>query len=414
MRKISFIIAFTLGASQLAFAQSPSACGQIRSPQDILNCAIAHHPEVQQSQMTVQRDVMLTKLAKQRPNLELGGKVIARIENGNSSLNSEVSLLHTLELGGKRSARISLAKAQYEQAVAGVLQSKEMTALHTVLALYRLSQIRHEVAIASESVGIFGRMLDNFQIRPKLSPEQQSSYSAFELERTKHKLKKLSLLEEQTNLRYFLQLATGKPFKDLQGYLPGSKSSWPKLSLSKSELALLNNSDLQRAQAQAELARAHLEIAKSQAWPDFKLGPALETQTQGTQTNVMGGVGFILPIPVFNQNRGGVAYASYDKKLSELNYYQTQLNAANDRLKHIQRYQNALSGLNSYSEARLSLKHEEVESQFSLGLVPASLIIETHHQVHDITEAIHQHELNAIDALWRVYILEGRFTREKL
>jgi len=62
----------------------------------------------------------------------------------------------------------------------------------------------------------------------------------------------------------------------------------------------------------------------------------------------------------------------------------------------------------------LAAEHQNIEDFFEKGLVTSTLVIETHRQLYDITRTRNEQELTGVDALWRLYILDGTFMEGKI
>ncbi len=227
----------------------PASCA-IRSVQDILDCALSRHPDVAISRAAWDRDLKLKDLARQRPNPEITSKIVAGRETGDGILDTETSLLHTLELGGKRRSRLRRAEAAGDVAAAGHQGTLEDVALTTVLTLRRLGQIRTELAYLRESASTFQSILQQLKSRPVLAPEQSVSKTVFRMAKEEYRLKERSLLEEETALQKSLELATGLPFAVMKFHLPAMKRVWPKI-LETTEAE--TNSAMRRASAEKKL-----------------------------------------------------------------------------------------------------------------------------------------------------------------
>jgi outer membrane protein TolC len=395
-----------------ALALADSAVCELKTAQDILDCALRHHPEVAQSEAARARDEALVRVARQRPNPELESKIVSGDESGQNVLATETSLLYTLELGGKRRARIHQASAQGELAAASLTESQELVALHTVRSLHRLRQIRSELSYLQESLTTFDRIVRQFRSRPVLPPEQAVSLSVFDLAKDEYSLRKKSLVEEETELKTFLEIATGSPYSEMKGILPWPKRSWPKI-LGTGETNA-SSSEVKKAVADLKKAEAGLSLAKSNAWPDFKLGPTVETGTLGRNDSTAFGGTISMPIPLLNLNRGEKAYAALERVRASAHLEQTHRKTSLERTKQLERYRSAVKGVSQIRLGDLNKSHHEVEEFFGRGLVPSSLVIESHRQFFEITKILHEQELTALDALWRLYIIDGRVLEEKL
>ncbi len=411
--KVKLFFPFLLLVYFFSFvAAAQDSCGAVKSAQDILNCAVSHHPDVQISEEALKRDQTLKKIAKQVQNPEIEAKVLSGHSNSDSVVNTELNLSQAIELGGKRKNRIKQALATASFTQAQVLESKELTALNTVLALHRLRQIRSELAAVNEGLTTFQHIIEHFKSRPKLAPEQEVSSTVFKLSSDDYKLKKAKLIQEQASLQKFLELATGLSLATIQKQLPSSRHQWPKFNIDKNGT---QNSELAKAQAEKTIADANLKLAKSNAWPDFKIGPSLTTQSGIPGNNTAAGVNVSLALPIFSLNKGGIDYAKRDSHRAGLSYQLTLTKKENERAQLLLSYQSALQSLGQLRlSGNMQAEHKNMEDYYEQGLVSSSLVIETHRQIFEVTESKNQQELTAIDALWRLYILDGKLFDAKL
>ena len=410
MIKLSKFWIIAIGAAVLLTETHPLSAEEvcrIEGAQDILDCALKHHPDVVNAQNEKLRDEKLVRVARQRPNLELDGRILGGENGGDAILSTETTLLHTLELGGKRRKRIDQAHVLMDQSALNLRENSETTALQTVLTLYRLRQITTELASVDEAITTFDKLLRALRNRPQLTPEQQVSKISFELAREEYRLKKTVLVQEQENLTHLLELATQVSYDRLEGFLPPFREEWPASPAGQS-VEGSEGSVVAKVRAEQRLAEANLKIARSKAWPDLKIGPTLETESLAANRRTVGGVGIEMPIPVLNLNRGEKAFASADKVRADSNLELTLRTTAVERAIQLKRYEAATKVLKSSQGVRyLGMKHKDIESFFERGLVPSTLILETHRQLYEITRTRNEQELTAIDALWRLYIIDG-------
>lgn len=412
MRPI-WLLAWLLLWSPLAGAESPCT---VRSAQDILRCTLENHPEIAVSQAALDRDLKLPLIARQRPNPELETKIVGGKDSGSGVLDTETSLFHTIELGGKRRARISQASASGEVTAADHQKTLEEVTVTTVLTLYRLGQIQSELAYLHESMATFQRIVGQLKSRPLLTPEQSVSNSVFELALEDYKLKEKSLLEEELDLKTSLEIATGLPYSRMKSYLPEDKKSWPKVSETHlEEASTVVNANLQKVTAESKLAQANLSLAKSQSWPDLKIGPTVETGTLGGGNNTLVGGSLALPLPLLNHNGGGRQFAAAEKARADLNLRVTRERLDAEREKQKAKYETAVKVVSqARSHAEVTARHRGIDDLFDRGLVPSSLVIESHRQMVELTQTLHEQELAALEALWKIYVIDGKTLDAKL
>lgn len=401
-----------VGFTSPLFAGEP--CDAIASAQDILECALQRHPDVMDARNENSRDENLVNVARQRPNPEVDSQVLGGETADDTYLNTNTTLLHTVELGGKRKARMAQAGVLFDKSTTILRHNRETTALQTVLALYRLRQIKTELARINETVSLFDKILRSFRERPKLTPEQEVSNASFELAREDYRLKRAVLVQEQSTLSHSLELATRVSYGQLEKHLPPFKSQWPQPPLDH-DVEGSGNAMVANALADQKLAAANLKVAQSKVWPDLKIGPSFTTESLTRDTLVTGGIGLSVPIPILNQNRGEKAYASADKRRADTHLDLTIRKATVDRATQLRRYEAAVRALQQTRSAnQLSAQQETIELYFERGLVPSSLVLETQRQLYEITKTRNEQELTGIDALWRLYILNGTVFGEKI
>lgn len=387
----------------------------IASPQDILNCALSRDPNVINAEAEKFRDNKLIDIAKQRPNPEMESKILGGQSADNTGLNTETSLLYIWELGGKRKSRIGQAKVLGDKSDIGVKRNKEEVALQTVLALYRLREIKSERHHIDESVSTFSKILSMLKTRPKLTPEQEVSQSSFSLSKENYNLKKIVLSQEQANLIALLEITTGVPEKTILRNLPSPKTKWPEFPTSV-QVDKLSNATLDLARSEKTLTEANISVAKSKAWPDLKIGPDFDTESlDNGSTRLLGGIKFSVPLPILNRNEGEKAFAKADQLRAQTNLELTLRQTAVKRILQLKQYQAAIKALRSSPSMKgWGVEHQNLEAYFEKGQVSSTLVIDTHDQMYEITRTRNEQELTAIEALWRLYIIDGKVLDAKI
>ncbi|MDL1871446.1 hypothetical protein FBR05_04505 [Deltaproteobacteria bacterium PRO3] len=394
-------------------AASETACA-IHSAQELVACALERHPDLAVAAQAEARDRTLPDIARQRPNPELDSRILGGKSADDSLVTTETTLFTVWELGGKRRSRVAAAQAQGRAARAETLAVRERVLLETVLALHRLRQIRSELAHIEETLAVFGKILRLYRGRPFLTPEQEVSLASFELAGEDYKLRRSRLTQDKFNLLGALRIATRHPLEDVERFLPPAPRRWTAFD-GPAAGGPPSNAALEKAEAAREEAEAKARLARSEAWPDLRLGPTLETESLSHATKTTGGLHFALPLPVLNRNAGGQAYAQAEKIRAESALAAERGRQAVDRESWLSRYRAARKALaQTPSPAALGPRHAQVEAFFEKGLVPSTLVIEIHRQINDVAQTYHEQELAALEALWRLYILEGRAFAEKI
>lgn len=393
-------------------AQEPP-CAPFLSPQSVLDCALTNHPDVKRASAARAQAAALEDVALQRPNPDLESRGLwGRSQEG--QLNKvEGALLHTFELGGKRESRAERARAERLRADAELLKSKEEVALETVAALFRLRQIRDEAGIIEKTLDSISGIRRQLKSRPRLTPEQEASLEVFDLAEDDANLRKAGLDGEAAALIRSIELAISTPLPTEAAVLPSAKTVWP--ALPDASPGALAGSVFLRAGAELQTARADVSLSRSAAYPDMKAGPAMERDGEGSTVRQSYGFSLALPLPLYQRNAAGCKAAELGFTTAELGQAAAQKSVEAERAKQLARYRAAVRALktapaNDVVQAKL-LRLQESASR---GLVPNSLVIETYRQIFELTKSRHEAELVAVQALWKVYIVEGRALMEKM
>lgn len=398
------------------FQEVPGAqeCKRLASPQDVIDCALSNHPEAQRAKLSNLQAENLESAASQRPNPEIGGKSVFGKSLGDNVINHEVNLAHTVELGGKRGARIDKALAEKETVAASSQRSREEVLLETLHGLYRLRQIQDELHTLDEALQTFSRIQRQFRSRPRRTPEQEVSLAVFDVAEGDYQLRRAALEAELATHTREIELAIGRSFDPTPNVLPPKRTKWPTFSEEKTP-TIFKGSAMNSVRAGLKLAEAELSVAQSLSWPNFKIGPSFESQTSGPFTFQTYGVNLSFELPLFQINGGGRAVARAGLDLAERSVLLKERELSNQRKILLKKYSLSVKAVEaSLSHAELEKKHRNTDALFARGIIPSSLVIEAHRQIVDFTKNQNEQELSALEALWQIYVLEGRAFEEKL
>ena len=408
------ILAVAALLSCLSSGLAMAECEKPQSPQEILNCALKEHPLVQQARAQATQGGFLVDVAQQRPNPELDANTAIGRSQGDSVLNSQINLSHVFELGGKRSARIEKAKAEIEVITADVLKAKEVVALNTVSALFRLRQLQVEIATLDEALYTFSQIKGQLKSRPRLTPEQEVALATFQLIEGDYRLRKVALSGEEASLIRQIELSIGSPIEMTKSLMPEVKTDWPELTAS-AESSVFVGSHLNRLRAEVKVAESDLSLAQSAAWPNLKIGPMFQAQTQAGISYQAYGLGLSLPLPLYQTNPGGRAFAGSGLARAEVSLKTATNQLVTERNQEVIKYQAARRALQEAGALReVEKKHQNIERLFKRGLIQSNMVIEAHRQIVELTRDVNEQELIAIRSLWRIYAIEGRVLKETI
>lgn len=386
-------------------AAAETSCPPPKAYQDLVACAEARSPEVQGAELELERSKAQVGAAGQWQNPELSAETFRGKFAGERREETDVSLGIPIEVGGRISARTSVAKGGVAVAEAKLYEAKAKVRSQIFLKLHRLRQVIHEQQIADEAIGTFSKLVTQYARRPGLSPEQQVSLSVFRLSRSDYDLKRSSAADEIVTLDSFFKLNLGLSAEQVKATLPQSPKTWPKLNPPKETRP---SPQQQILQAELETSRAELSLAQSESWPTLTVGPSIKILSEGGQSDSLMGVNVSLPIPVFNLNGGARSAANAAVRVSET---RRQVGLREQELKREELrkiYEQAVKSLEgSISHNEIEKRHLESERLFTKGVVPSSLVIEAHRTSFDLEKTRHEREITAFQALLDLYTLDG-------
>ena len=400
--KIAILVAFVLGQS--ARAESLSQCDEMKGPNDVLNCVVSSHSETKIMQSRWEEALAGVDAASQRPNPELD------IESTGQGGTTGVSFLHTFELGGKRLARILAAKSEIAASKASLQSTREQLVVRTVLRLYRLRQINHELDVISEITETFQRIINQYSQAGRLSPEDKMAVSVFHMAFEESRLKTSTLRNEKQEIISSIEAGTGRQIEFDSNLLPKVKRQWKKKAMAGS----LAGAEIIEARARVGMAESRYRMADSAAWQNLTVGPKFEVEHRDEPKTRIG-ISLSFPLPLYQANEGKKA-----QELAGVNATKLQLSYTQTRLKRqrefLYRTYNRISQVISrtLSKGRIGLKHKDLHKLISRGIVSAPIVIEMHRQIMDYYEILHSQELEGVQALWQISALEGRIDREIL
>lgn len=410
---IQLVFAAVLSASRVsaqAGAQAP--CPAPRSAQEVLDCALKNHPALRRAAAAQAQASYLEPAALQRPNPELDALGRFGKKDGDRLNKDEVTLFHTIEAGGKRSARAAKARADRAAVDSDALKAREDVVLEVISSLYRLRQARAEGGVLDRTISSLSAIQKRLRARPRLTPDQESTLEVFRLAESETQLRRAGLSGEETALVRALELATGGPFEAADTALPPPKETWPELP----DVAggPPSGSQALRAQAELDAATADLRAARGAAYPDIRVGPTLERESEGAVVKQTYGLALGLPLPLYHRNRAGRDYAALGVQAAEAGALAARTTLAAERQAELGRYKAAVAALGAIPRAKTGSEARRTEELFDRGLIPSSMLLEAYRQAFEIAKTRNETELSAIRALWRIYAIEGRVASEKL
>lgn len=288
--------------------------GQAWTAAQLAAAAVERHADVAEAQAALEVARAGEITAGARPQPGLSGEIGRATDPGpfESSWFGAVTLSVTIELGGKRGARIAAARARTATAAVNAVRAAWLVALGAHAA--------HAAAVAADSLVAAAdrehhelsalmasarRRLDAGEVAPGELARLASEQAALEVERSR-------VTGQQERSRQDLARALAVPRAQLGYAVPrpdrvdGCRAT---SGIGMEELearALVQRAEVGRALAAYATAEAELRLEVARTWPDLVLGPGFVWDGGVNRWNLLGA----LPRLPLNRNRGPIAEAT--------------------------------------------------------------------------------------------------------
>ena len=408
MRNLYFIqslILFLVLSAQSGAAESIDAPCEPKSSIEVLNCVLKHSPSIKEARLDGKKAVAEESSARAWSNPEVDASTTVGDNFGVSEITTEIGLKQTFSIGGARSSRIDRAEASKDVAKASLDEALATSVKDVVFGLHRLRQLETEYTAFDEALNTFKRIQQQYKSRGRLGPEHSASLFVFDIAYKEGSLTRLHVLEEQKKVRQSLNIALGHDLNWGPQHLPKKLVNWPEAPKKPDEILA---ADLRKVRAERQISKAEFGIAKGESWPEIGLGPVMERRAEGSDVFYSVGVGLSLPLPLWNWNGGerGMARAELEKAEIRVHTKEEEIRSELDRLSDA--YQRTRSELQNFGDlSQMEKRHKSLEGLFARGLVSSSLVIETHRQILDFLEKLHETESLALEQLLRLRSISG-------
>ena len=383
----------------------------VAGPEELFELIKKNHPRIALNNANLDSIKASEEIAKQRPNPEFDGQSTVGETLSSKIYTTSVSLKHTVELGGKRDARINFASKSIEYGNEVTRGSNEDILIDTVIKLHRLRQIHALIPIYEEALGTFKKIHSNFSKLKSLSPQQQVEKETLSLAINDYRLNVSELKAEKVNLTRHVSFFVGGGCEVSKNSLPTNVNVDYEIKNS----SLDGYAKLAAAKKLLEAANAKYEIEKSLAIPNMQIGPTYQYNRQNLNNTHTVGIGVTMDIPFLNTNAGGKMQALKQVNSAKISLRNAQMEGEVDIKSWETKYSNYSSSLKGIaSRNELEKKHHKIEALFERGIISTSLVIESHRQLISFYLTRFNFELGAVEALWNIYKIKGELNEQNI
>ncbi|WP_241302129.1 TolC family protein [Burkholderia stabilis] len=301
---------------------------------DALAVAARNNPALRGARADVDASAGALMQAGARPNPEVSflQEGFRRAERTSTALINQ-----TIELGGKRSARLDVASYGREAANASldeqgaVVRADVIAAFYGLLAAQRQLQVTEEsAAIAARSADLAGRRAQAGKVSPVEATKAQVAAAGVQIEVVTAR-GRVEVAREKLNA------VMGEARGDRLAVL-GDLEAVPPVEPLPALTAQLDDAPLARI-ARAEMLRSNAAVSLERARriPDVTISAGVKRVTTGGVPDNQAVVGVSIPIPLFNTNKGALLEATHkaERANADLDRERTRL-----RLELTQAYAN--------------------------------------------------------------------------
>lgn len=283
---------------------------------DALDAAARSNPALRGALADVDASAGALMQAGARPNPE-----ISFLQEGfrRAERTSTVLLNQTIELGGKRSARLDVASYGRQSADASLDEQGAVVRADVIAAFYGLLAAQRQLQVTEESAAIAARSAD-------LAGRRAQAGKVSPVEATKAQVAAAAVLIEVTTARGRVDVARERLNSAMGGARTdrrdavGDLEVVPAVDPLPALVERLDDAPLTRI-ARAEMLRSNavVSLERARRIPDLTVSAGVKRVTTGGVPDNQAVVGVSIPIPLFNTNKGALLEATHKAERANAN-----------------------------------------------------------------------------------------------
>ncbi len=346
-------------------------------------------------------------LANPEASATLGHK---RVSPGGEGLAWSVSLQQPFEWPGRIPLRKAIANQQITLAELGFAQFRAALAGRARTLAYTLFAAEQKAAAAREVADRFQALREVLVQRDPAGVTPLLETRVIEAtEITLHHQASEAAVEMQTALLELNQLR-GQPWEQSLRITPGNLA-FPTAPNAEALLAAAgtNNFELKMRQAELEQQGFKVSLARNDRYPVVSVGPYFSQERAGDRETQVG-IGFSVPLPLWNRNKGGVEVAQAREQQAQTSLYVTQREIERKIVEQAMRYAAKLNEMSKWRPDSVDQFREAAalaDRHYRLGAVPIATYVELQKQYLEAVRALLDTKRDALDAGQQLRLLTG-------
>ncbi len=293
-----------LGAAALWVAAS-TAQAQTLTLDAALQNAFANNPDLAAAQW----EIDIAQGGRQQSGLIPNPVVSWDAEDTRrNSRTTTLKLSQTLELGGKRGARIDVATRAQDAAALTLEQRRNGLRADVIDSYYAALRAQERLDLAQRSLALAerGLVVANGRVTAGKSSPVEATRAQVQLSEIRLELNRAQI--GLTDAYRRLAASTGSAAPDFQAVVAPGQSTPPLPGSGQLLSRLEQTAELRLAELQIMQNEASLNLEKAQRIPDLDV--SIGSQYDASVRERVNVVGVSMPIPLFNRNQGNVLAAS--------------------------------------------------------------------------------------------------------
>jgi cobalt-zinc-cadmium efflux system outer membrane protein len=173
--------------------------------------------------------------------------------------------------------------------------------------------------------------------------------------------------------------------------------------------ARTNNFELQMRKAELEQQGFRVSLARNERYPAVSVGPYVSQERAGETENIVG-VGFSLPLPLWNRNKGSIETARAREQQAETSLYVTQREIERKVAEQALRYATKLNEMSKWRPDAVEQFRDAAslaDRHYRLGAVPIATYVELQKDYLEAVEALLNTKREALEAGQQIELLTG-------
>lgn len=343
-------------------------------------CALLWNPQLNYARTQAGISQATSKYAGLWDDPQLGADIMRILDSDvENRWKTGVSLGFTLPVSGRLRAQRSQANAQHAAELEKIYVSEWEARMAVRDAWITVAALDETVAQYHNYLSAFDKVVEVISAMENAGELSRAELRLFTIERASTLLSLETAIAERETAQLHLLSTIGLP--------PHTQLTLSYINLdadvTQSELSAVASSAVRIAAAEYEVSERALALEVRKQYPDITLGPAFAREDGSNQA----GIGFSIPLPLLNRNKGGIAQASATRDAAAANV-QAALEHATAKIALLRRTIEAARKRVSHLETNLlplvEAQATDTQRIAELGEVGALVLLDSFKRRHEV------------------------------